>query len=183
MIDSLLGVVKQFAGDAVANNSAIPKNQTNSALQSITDGILGGLKNEATGGNLEQVVGIFTSGNVNKSLSSTIQTSVVNSLMDKIGIQNAAAKKVAAQVVPLVLGALSNKSSDVNLASILGSVTGSSKGNAQSLLDQDGDGKLGLSDIASLLGKSASSGKSSNSGNSGLGGLLGGLGGLLGNKK
>lgn len=191
MANNLLGLVQQIAGDALVNNAAIPETKTKTAIESITDGIFSGLKTEATGGGLGQIIGMFSSGGkVSNSLVNNVQTSVISSLMDKVGITNSVAKTIAAQVVPAILSALSKgasdpKNKDFDAAGMLSSLTGS-KGSGidfKSLLDKgigNGDGKLDLNDVIGLLGEK-SNGSTSNA-SSQSGGLLDALGGLLGGK-
>ncbi|MDR1747106.1 MAG: DUF937 domain-containing protein [Tannerella sp.] len=189
MIDKLLGLVQEFAGSAVVENPAVPNSKNDLAVKSIADGILGGLKQEATGSGFGNIVGMLTKGgNVSSSVMNAVQGSVIDNLMSKVGISSTVAKSIAKQVVPSILGSLSRKAADAknthfDAGSILSSLTGGkTKGfDIQSLVDKgigNGDGKLDLNDVISLLGKS----QSSSGGNSG-GGLLGALGGLLGGGK
>jgi len=190
MIENLLGLVKEYAGSAVVNNPSVPNTKNNLAIQSIAEGVLGGLKQEASGSGFGNIVGMLTSGgNVSKSVTNTVQTSVIDSLMSKVGINNTLAKSIAAQVVPSVLNSLSHKASDAknttfDVGSILSSLTGGkTKGiDVQSLVDHsvgNGDGKLDLNDVLSFFSKTQSgTAKNQQSG----GGLLGALGGLLGGK-
>ena len=195
MIDNLINLVQQFSGDAVTNNPDIPKDKNNAVIQSVTDGIFKGLQNQASEGGLNQILGLFSSSGDNSgiigSLSKSIQTTVVSSLMDKVGIKNDIAKGIAVQLVPSVLGALSKnaadpKNSGFNVNTILSSITGGkTKGiDVQNLLDKfagGDDGKFDLGDVMNLLGKGKSNSSEGNS--DGGGGLLGALGGLLGGKK
>ena len=165
MFDNLLNdLVKQYAGNAVINNPAVPNEKNESAISSITDGILSGLKQHAAGGGLNSIIGMLTnSGQVDETTSQNVQGSVVDSLMGKLGIGKGIANSIAAQIVPAALGALSKNSADKNNtsfdpSSILSSLTGGKTNgiNIASLIDKglgNGDGKLDMSDITSALGK------------------------------
>lgn len=190
MVNDLLKLVQQVAGDSIEKDKNIPKDQTKNAIQSITDGVFGGLKQEALGGGLGNIINMFSSkgNNISDSITKTVQASVVNSLMDKIGIKNTAAKSIANQLVPQILALLSkfggdSKNKDFNAGELLAQLTGGkTKGlDLKNILDQgigNGDGKFDLSDLTSLLGNAGNKNKSS-----GGGGLLDALGGLLGGNK
>lgn len=165
MLDNLLGdLVKQYAGNAVINNPDVPNAQNESAISSITDGILGGLKQHAVEGGLNSIIGMLTnSGQVDATTSQNVQGNVVDSLIGKLGLGKAAASGIAASIVPSILGALSKNSADksntaFDPSSILSSLTGGKTNGMDigSLLDKglgDGDGKFGMGDITSALGK------------------------------
>jgi len=164
MLDNLLkGLVQQYAGSAVTNNPAIPKGKSESAINSITDGILGGLKKQAAGAGLNSIIGMLSKGgSVDAATSKSVQGSVIDSLVGKLGIGKGAASSIAAQVVPAALSALSKNTADKNnknfdLSSILGSLTGGKTNGLDiaSLIDKgfgNGDGKLDLNDLTSALG-------------------------------
>jgi hypothetical protein len=164
MLDNLLNdLVKQYAGSAVIDNPSIPNEKNESAISSITDGILGGLKQQATGAGLSSIIGMLTkSGHVDETTSQNVQGSVVDSLMGKLGLGKGVASSVASQIVPAALSALSKNTVDKNntsfdLSSILGSLTGGKTNGLDiaSLVDKgigNGDGKLDMNDITSALG-------------------------------
>jgi len=164
MLDNLLGdLVKQYAGNAVINNPDVPNAQNESAISSITDGILGGLKQHAVEGGLNSIIGMLTnSGQVDATTSQNVQGNVVDSLIGKLGLGKAAASGIAASIVPSILGALSKNSADksntaFDPSSILSSLTGGKTNGLDiaSLIDKgfgNGDGKLDMNDITSALG-------------------------------
>ena len=193
MIDNLLGLVQQFAGGAVNNNPEVPEDKKSSIVESAATGLLKGFQKEATTPDgISQIVGLFggggSSGNsISNAFSQNIQSAVISSLMDKVGIKNSLAKSIAGQLVPSILGALSNsKKEGINVGNILSSIVGD-KASGGSLLDKlagGEDGKFDLGDAMGLLGKLTGNKKEEKqSSEGGLGGLLGGLGGLLGGKK
>lgn len=109
------------------------------------------------------------------------QNSLEKSISNKTGVSVGNVSKILAMIAPIVMGYLgkqSKNSSGGGLEELIGSLTkGSSSlgygGVLTSLLDQDGDGKLGLDDIVGAV-----SGKKKK-----YGGLLGGLLGNLFGKK
>jgi len=161
--DLLQGLVQQHAGSAVINNPAVPNEKNESAISSITDGILSGLKQHAAGGGLNSIIGMLTnSGQVDDATSQNVQGSVIDSLMGKLGLGKGAASGIAASIVPSILGALSKNSADksntsFDPSSILSSLTGGKTAGMDiaGLVDKgfgNGDGKLDLNDLTSALG-------------------------------
>lgn len=189
MMETLMNLIRQQSGDAVINNPAIPNHQNEDALQAISSGILGGLQQQAQGGNLTDLLSMVTGqgsgANVNQSpVTQGVQQNVQQNLMEKLGISPQVAMSIATVVVPMVLSKLMNKSQDPNDSSvdgnqILGAATGNQgvdwMGAASSAM---ADGKLDMNDLMRVAGGFMGGGnntqqKQSNSG--GLGGLLGGL--------
>lgn len=102
------------------------------------------------------------------------QDTVVSNLSQNTGVDSGIISKILPMLAPIIMGYLgkqtkSNGVSDsAGLGGLLGGLLGGSGGNSilTSVLDQNGDGKLDISDAMSAL-----SGKKKG----GLGGLLGGL--------
>lgn len=166
MNNNILNLVKQFAGDSIVNNPDVPQEKNESAIQSVSQGIFDGLKQEATGGGLTDILNMFkSSGNVSNSLSENVQDSVISSLMEKIGIKNTTAQKIASSIVPMVLSSLSKmgknssgSNSGMNVQEILNSLTGGKTNGVdiQGFLDKNmggNDGKFELSDLTNLFHK------------------------------
>ena len=189
MNESILNLVKQYAGNAIVNNPEVPNSKNDVAIQSVSEGILNGLKNQASGGGLGQILNMFkTSGNVSSTLTQNVENSVVTSLMNKVGIQNTTAKSIATSIVPMVLNGISKlgknstgNGNGMNVQSILNSLTdGKTSGmDIQSILKNNfggDDGKFDLNDVMNMVGKG--SGNSS----SGEGNLINEIGHLFGKK-
>lgn len=186
-----MGLIRQQAGDAVVNNPAIPNNQNEAALQAISNGIFGGLQQQAQSGNLADLIGMVmgqgNGANVNTSpVTQGVQQTVQQSLMDRIGISPQIATSIASVVVPMVLNKLMNKARDTNDPSvngneILSSVTGNKgvdwMGMASSVM---ADGKLDMGDLMRIAGGFMGGNNNPNQNQSGSGGLGGLLGGLFG---
>lgn len=133
------------------------------------------------------------------------ENTVVNKLSSETGVQSSIISKILPMLAPIVMaylakqmsgnsGNAANANDGGGLGSILGSVLGGLTGGGNttaaapsgnsgggdiltSMLDQDGDGQLGMGDAISAITK----GSSNN--NSGGGGLLGGIFGKLFGKK
>ena len=198
MIDNLLGLVQQFAGNTVNNNPEVPEDKKKSVIESAAAGLLNGFQKEATTTEgISQIIGLFGGGSssnsgVSNAFSQNIQSSVVSSLIDKVGIKSELAKNIAGQLVPVVLSALTNsKKEGINVGGMLSSIVGDKAseagGSLKGMLDKlagGDDGKFDLGDAMGILGKLTGNKNDGNqSSGGGLGDLLGGLGGLLGGKK
>jgi hypothetical protein len=192
MMETLMNLIRQHSGDAVINNPAIPNHQNEDALQAISSGILGGLQQQAQGGNLTDLLSMVTGqgsgANVHQNpVTQGVQQNVQQNLMERLGISPQAAMSIATMVVPMVLSKLMSKSQDPNDSSvdgngILGAATGNQgvdwMGMANSAM---ADGKLDMSDLMRAAGGFMGGGNNTQQNQSNSGGLGGLLGGLFGN--
>ena len=62
MIEQLTQLVKQFGGEAVVNNSAVPNEHNEAVLNNASDSILDSLKNIATQGGGAELLGSLFKG-------------------------------------------------------------------------------------------------------------------------
>lgn len=194
MLDTLMNLVRQHAGQAVTNNPAIPNGQNDNAIQAISSGILGGLQQQAQGGGLGSLLGMVMGqggaanpGSIQQSpVTQGVQQNVQQSLIERLGISPQVAMSIAAAVVPMILNKLMHKAQDpadnsINQNDILTNATGKQgvdwMGMAGSAM---ADGKLDMNDLMQVAGgfmKGSGSGSSqpSKQEDGGIGGLLGGL--------
>ena len=181
MFETLMNLVKEHAGPAVTNNPAIPNDQNDSVMQTVTSSIMSGLGQQAQGGGLGNLISMVTGGGgsvQNNPVTTGVQQHVEQNLMEKLGISPQVAMSIAASVVPMVLGKLMHKAADPNDSSvdgnsILGAATGQQgtdwMGMASSAM---ADGKLDMNDLMRTM--NGGGGQQTQSGG-GLGGMLGGL--------
>lgn len=153
MFDMLMNLVQQNAGQSVINNPAIPNDQNDTVMQTVTGSILNGLGQQAQGGGLESLLGMASGqgmGGFNSHPTTQgVQQHVQQDLMSKLGISPGVATSIAGALVPIVLNKLMRKANDPN------------------------DSSLDAGSLMSMLG----------GGGGGLGGGLGGmLGGILGGR-
>ncbi|TWP22942.1 DUF937 domain-containing protein [Apibacter muscae] len=134
---------------------------------SILDNISGFLGN---GGNEQEGKGIL--GNIFGNQLGDIQ----NGISQKTGVSASSVGSILSLLAPIIMGYLgkqaqsSNISDGGGISNLLSSLLGGNSGSSilSSILDQNGDGKLGLDDLAGLV-----SGNKSSKGNGLLGNLLG----------
>lgn len=193
MLEQLMGLIQDNSQDAIVKNPAIPNEHNNDAMQTVLQSVMGGLQNEAQGGNVGGLMGLLSgqSGQggslMNNPIVAGIAQNAIGSLMEKFGISNSAAGNIIAQVLPGVLGSMISKTSNPNDDSMdFGGIMGSLLGGGQAQQDQQqggfdfnqigyamADGKLDMNDVMRIGGSLLGGG--GNAGGGGLGGMLGGL--------
>jgi len=193
MLEQLMGLIQDHSQDAIVKNPAIPNEHNENAMQTILQSVMGGLQNEAQGGNVGGLMGLLSGqggqgGNLmNNPIVAGIAQNAIGGLMEKFGLSNSAAGNVIAQVLPGVLGSMISKTSNPNDSSMdFGGIMGSLLGGQAPQAQQQGgfdfnqigyalaDGKLDMNDLM-RVGGSLLGGGGQQQGGGGLGGLLGGL--------
>ena len=185
MFEQLTNLVKQFGGDAVVNNAAVPNEHNEAVMNEASSSILDSLKGMVASGNVADLAGLFQGNNAADASNPVVQQiteKLSGSLGEKFGLSSDAASGVAGSLIPKVLGSLIGKAKDPNdssiqISDVIGAISGGnsqasggimdaiSKYGGQFGLDQDGDGQVGISDAVAAVSKKSG----------GLGGLLGKL--------
>lgn len=165
MLDNLLDLVKQHAGDAIINNPAIPNERNDEAIETASSSIFDTLKNAASGGNVSDIMSLFngdgsTEGN---PLASSMQSGLVQNLMHKFGLDQGAAGSIASNLLPSVLNKFVSKTNDPNDSSF----------NLQDILSKVGGGNL---DVSKIIRQFTGGGNSQQGGD----GILDSIKGLFG---
>jgi uncharacterized protein YidB (DUF937 family) len=168
MLDQLMNLVKQYAGDAIINNPAIPNERNDEAIQETSNSIAGGLQNMLSGGGIKDILKMF-SGNqdvANNSVTNNISGGLIQNLMNKFNLDQGAASNIASNLLPNVMDNLVKKTNDPNDSSfdiqgIFNNISGGSTSgfNVQGLLDKfkgggldkDGDGDTDLQDLMKII--------------------------------
>ena len=152
-----MNLVQQNAGQAVINNPAIPNEQNENVMQTVTSSIMNGLGQQAQGGGLGSLLGMVTgqggSGNIaDHPVTQGVQQHVEQDLMSKLGISPAVAMSVAGALVPMVLSRLAHKANDPNDSSVdAGSLMSSLGGMLGGQGGQQGGGLGGM--LGGLFGR------------------------------
>lgn len=130
MLDELFKLVANESQDQIINNPQIPNENNETAIQTTSNTIFESLKSQVASGNGKDVLSLLggQSGVQDNSVVNGLTANVTNSLMDKLGIDNPAAKQIAASLVPVVIGKLVNRTNDpsdngFDINSIFGSLT------------------------------------------------------------
>lgn len=118
MIDQLIKLVQENAGDAIVNNKAIPDQHNAAAISEVGTQLFNGLQDQAKQGNIEQIVSMFKNGGgsnlTNNPIVSQIISKVASSLGSKFGVSPQAAEQIAGSLLPTVLSKFVNKTNDPN---------------------------------------------------------------------
>lgn len=174
MLDNLLGLVKQYAGETIVNNPAVPNERNEEVITEASSSIAGGLQGLLSQGGLKDVLKMFggQDGVANSNVAQQISGGVVQNLMDKFGLDNRSAGNIAGSLVPSVLSSLVQKTNDASDSSfdIQGLFNSLSGGRTSGLnlqdmlsrvksgaLDLDGDGDTDLQDLLLLFNKGGGS--------------------------
>lgn len=165
MLDQLIKLVQQNAGDAIVKNDAIPNQFNNAAIEDVAQQIFSGLKGQASQGNLKDVASVFQMGNASALAGNPMVTQIVGSVAKnfaaKFGVSPQIAQSVAMGLVPQVMNQFVKKTNDPN----------DSDFDLQDML-RGFTGNKGL-DVGSILGGLTGGGSQ--------GGGLGQAGNILGN--
>ena len=203
MLEELMDLIKQNSQGAVVDNPAVPNDQNAAVMQETGSTIMTTLQSMLASGKANEVMSLFSNkgGDVSDHpVTQNISGNLISNLMSKFGLNGQQAGGIASTVLPMILSKLVNKTNDsgdssFNIQNIFNSLSGGSTsgldiqsilskftggGNAGTAntagsnpLDQNGDGKVDLSDITAAF---SGNGNSNNAG----GGILNSIKGLFG---
>ncbi len=127
MLEELIKIVKENAGDAIINNPVVPNENNDDAINTTAGSIFDSLKDMISGGNLESVTSLLQ-GNGSQDMIQNISEKAVGSLSDKLGIDSSVANGIVKSLVPVVMDKFITKTNDPNdstldIQGILGSLT------------------------------------------------------------
>lgn len=138
MLDQLKDLVRDNAKEAIFNNSDVPDDKNEEAVDATSNSILDVLKDKVSSGEIKDI--LSSSGDEDTSkLSGDIMENLTGKLGD-LGIGGGTAKSIASSVIPVVLSKV-----------LKGSSFGSSL-NIKDLISHVSDGDFDLSSLGSLFG-------------------------------
>lgn len=154
MMDQIQQIVNQLTEKEVVGNNNISNNLAGDVAKETGSSLMEGLQNAVSGGNMGELMNMFGGSDANSLTSNPIVKNIIESLTSKlgsnVGLDAGTSGSFASSIIPQILSMVMGKakSGDFNITDILGSLTG---GNATSMLDQNGDGKLGIDDALSAV--------------------------------
>ena len=171
MFEQLLNLVKQYSGDAIINNSAVPNEQNEEVMQTASGSIMDTLKGMMSGGGAANVLNLFKNQNndvdvSNHPVTQNVSSNLITTLMNKFGMDSSKAGGIASMLIPMVMSKLVSKTNDSNDSSFniqgifnslsgnktsgmdIGSLVSQFGGNA---LDKNHDGKVNLADLTAAF--------------------------------
>ena len=197
MLENLFNLVKEFSGEAVVNNPAVPNEQNDEVTAEATKTVAGGLQNMMAGGGLENILSLFKGdGNQQQGSGGLLKNPIVtmmighfaSKLMSKFNMGSNEASSVANNLIPSVVTNLVNPTNDpsdnsFNINSIIGALSGGAAQNTgnsgggfdfQNILNSftgggsDHGGGNGLADIISQVTNGAQQQQQQQGGGGGL---------------
>lgn len=173
MLDQIMDLVRNNAGNAVTNNPSIPNEKNEAAIQEGGNSIMETLKDALAGGRLNDVLGYFKGGGSDSRIVDEATHNYSRQLQNNMGLDSKDANDVASQVIPNAMSQLANKTNDpndssFNIQDIFNQLSGGKTGglNIQNLLskfgggnlDADKDGDVDLKDLQSMFTGGGASG-------------------------
>src|SRR5690349_17203609 len=115
MIENLNSLVKENADDTIINNTAIPSERNEEAVQEASTAIENSLKTSLNSGNVKDVANLFNSNGENVTANPVTQQATgnfIDRLQSRFGLNVQQAVNVANNLIPTVLKRLVHKTND-----------------------------------------------------------------------
>jgi hypothetical protein len=166
MLEALFNLIRENAGDTIINNPAIPNERNEEAVQDAGNSVVSSLQNALSGGNVKDVMKIFSGHtDVSNPVVQDATSNLSQRLSGKYGVDGSQASGIAGSLIPMILSQLAGKTADpsnssFNIQDIFNRLTGGKTAgvNVDGIfnkfkggLDKDGDGDVDLGDLTSLL--------------------------------
>ncbi len=182
ILDLLNGSLGKEVVDGITQKTNASAEETQAVVSTALPTLLGALQNNASSGDAQGILNAIGSrhdgsildnvsgflGNDDTSDGNGIlghmlgnkRGAVEQAISGKTGVSSGTVSKILAMLAPIVMGYLGKQSRNNNvsdgggLSDLLGGMLGGQSGGniAGGLLDQNGDGKLGVDDVGGLLG-------------------------------
>ncbi|MBS1598201.1 MAG: DUF937 domain-containing protein [Bacteroidetes bacterium] len=149
MLENLINLIKENAGDAIINNPAVPNEQNDAVIAAAGHSVQASMQNMVSQGKLQDLLSLFHNGVGNTSANPSVQnisTDLIQNLTEKFGFNQSTSTGIANNLIPGLLQRLVSKTNDpadnsFSLQGIISHLTGG--GGVSSLLGGLTDGKSG----------------------------------------
>lgn len=165
MLEQLLKLVREHATQHIVNNPAVPNQHNDAAINATSSAIEQGLRGAFDGGQLKDLLSLLggrTQANTQNPIVGQIAGMLSQNLTGKCGVRSSSAQSIASQLIPVVLGSLSQRTnnpadSSFDMNGIFNHLSGGKAGGVDfgsllSKMDRDGDGDVDLTDVMGQLG-------------------------------
>jgi hypothetical protein len=140
MLEQLIRLVQQNSGEHIVKNPEVPNEFNNAAIQDVAKQILNGLQEQASKGNMQDIILMFQdkhSSIVGNPVISQLISGATQSLSTRFGVSPQAASRITNSLIPGVMNQFVNKTndpsqSDFDLQDFMRNVTG--KNDVQDIL-------------------------------------------------
>ncbi|MCC5945457.1 MAG: hypothetical protein JJT94_11025 [Bernardetiaceae bacterium] len=112
MIDQLLNSGKQYLSKELKQNACVSEDKVEQTLEVSKGSIVSSLIGQATGGNLNAIMGLFngkTPADTSNPMVSSMVNNLTGDLASKVGIDKAKAQQAATLIVPFVMQKFASK--------------------------------------------------------------------------
>ena len=167
MLENLMNLVRKYAGDGINNNSAIPNDKNEQAVQSAGSSIMSTLQNALSGGRISDVLSYFKNGDqTDHPIVNEAATNYAQDLQKNLGLNPQDAQDAANKVIPQTMNQLASQTADpsnksFNIQDIFNKLSGGKTGSMDiqgmlnkfggGKLDQDHDGDVDLQDLKAMF--------------------------------
>lgn len=143
MIDNIVGLVKdQVLGSLTSGNIDIPSDKKDQIIDTTTNSLVDGLKSSFSLKNIPALTKLFkgqSSASVSNGITDKLESSVISSLTEKVGISKDLSNSIASTVIPAVVSMFQEKINDpsdssFSIESLIKSFSGNSGGGILGML-------------------------------------------------
>jgi len=131
MLENLINLVRENAGNSIINNPEVPNEQNDAVIEAAGQSVQGSMQNMIMQGKLQDLLSLFHNGAENAATNTSTQnisTDLVQNLTEKFGFNQATSSGIASSLIPGLLQKLVSKTNDpsdnsFNLEGIIGHLT------------------------------------------------------------